>query len=150
MAPRPPEAERIRTASAEETERAGARLAAGLRPGDVVLVAGDLGAGKTTFVRGALQALGVREPVTSPTFVVGHLYTGAHGPLAHLDLYRLAGLGDEDPGLLDPYFAPDTIAFVEWPERAEAGTLPGERAVVARVALAHAGADRREITVTPA
>jgi tRNA threonylcarbamoyladenosine biosynthesis protein TsaE len=148
MAPSPSES--FRTASAEETEQAGARLAGGLRPGDVVLVAGDLGAGKTTFVRGALRALGVREPVTSPTFVVGHLYEGAHGPLAHLDLYRLAGLEDEDPGLLDPYFGRDTIAFVEWPERAEAGTLPGERAVVARVALAHAGADARDVVVTRA
>ena len=62
-----------------------------LAPGDVVLVSGELGAGKTTFVRGALRALGVTEPVTSPTFVVGHLYEGAAGALAHLDLYRLAG-----------------------------------------------------------
>ncbi len=101
------------------TERAGAELAAQLRPGDVVLVSGDLGAGKTTFVRGALRALGVTEAVTSPTFVVGHPLRRRGGPLAHLDLYRLAGLDDEDPGLLDPYFGPDTITFVEWPERAE-------------------------------
>ena len=67
------------TASPEETERAGAALAAVLAPGDVVLVSGELGAGKTTFVRGAARALGVTEPVTSPTFVVGHLYDGAGG-----------------------------------------------------------------------
>src|SRR6478609_338527 len=89
-----------RTASAAETEQRGAELAASLRPGDVVLVSGDLGAGKTTFVRGALRALGVTEPVTSPTFVIGQRYDGAAGPVAHLDLYRLHGLGDEDPGLL--------------------------------------------------
>ena len=129
------------------TERAGADLAAQLRPGDVVLVSGDLGAGKTTFVRGALRALGVGEAITSPTFVVGILYDGAHGPLAHLDLYRLAGLEDEDPGLLDPYFGEDTITFVEWPERAESRALLGGRAIARTVTLEHAGGDRRRITV---
>src|SRR3712207_5176482 len=113
-------ARRAETASAEETERAGAELAAALEPGAVVLVSGELGAGKTTFVRGALRALGVTEPVTSPTFVVGVLHDGARGPVAHLDLYRLSGLDDEDPGLLDPYFGADTISFVEWPEQAGA------------------------------
>ena len=129
------------------TERAGAQLASALRPGDVVLVSGDLGAGKTTFVRGALRALGVTEAVTSPTFVVGTLYEGAGAPLAHLDLYRLAGLEDEDPGLLDPYFGRDTITFVEWPERAESAALLGGRAIARHVTLAHAGGDRRRIEV---
>lgn len=132
------------TASAEETERAGAALAATLGPGDVVLVSGELGTGKTTFVRGAARALGVTEEVTSPTFVVGHLYDGAQARVAHLDLYRLAGLDGEDPGLLDPYFAPDTITFVEWPERA-GGAFHGSR----RVTLAHAGGDRRRVEVEP-
>ena len=132
------------------TERAGADLAAQLRPGDVVLVSGDLGAGKTTFVRGALRALGVGEAITSPTFVVGILYDGAHGPLAHLDLYRLAGLEDEDPGLLDPYFGEDTITFVEWPERAESRALLGGRAIARTVTLEHAGGDRRRIEVRAA
>jgi tRNA threonylcarbamoyladenosine biosynthesis protein TsaE len=133
--------------SAEATERAGAELAAQLRPGDVVLVSGELGTGKTTLVRGALRALGVTEAVTSPTFVVGHLFDGAAGPLAHLDLYRLAGLAEEDPGLLDPYFGPDTITFVEWPERAESEALLGGRAIARHVTLAHAGGDRRTIEV---
>jgi len=133
--------------SPEATERAGAELAAQLRPGDVVLVSGELGTGKTTLVRGALRALGVTEAVTSPTFVVGHLFDGAAGPLAHLDLYRLAGLAEEDPGLLDPYFGPDTITFVEWPERAESETLLGGRAIARHVTLAHAGGDRRTIEV---
>jgi tRNA threonylcarbamoyladenosine biosynthesis protein TsaE len=131
------------TASAAETERAGAELAARLRPGDVVLVSGELGAGKTTFVRGAVRALGVTGEVTSPTFVVGHLYDGTGGPVAHLDLYRLAGLEDEDPGLLDPYFGADTISFVEWPERGD----PAGRPAAHRVALHHAGGDRRRIEV---
>ena len=138
------------TAGPEATERAGAELAAQLRPGDVVLVSGELGAGKTTFVRGALHALGVAEPVTSPTFVVGTLYDGAGGPLAHLDLYRLAGLAGEDPGLLDPYFGPDTVTFIEWPERAESAAVLGGRAIARHVTLAHAGGDRRRIEVRPA
>lgn len=140
---------RSETDGPEATERAGAELAAQLRPGDVVLVSGELGTGKTTFVRGALRALGVTEPVTSPTFVVGHLFDGTAGPLAHLDLYRLAGLADEDPGLLDPYFGPDTVTFVEWPERAESESLLGGRAIARHVTLAHAGGDRRTIEVAP-
>jgi tRNA threonylcarbamoyladenosine biosynthesis protein TsaE len=134
------------SASPEDTERAGAALAASLAPGDVVLVSGELGAGKTTFVRGAARALGVTEPVTSPTFVVGHLYDGAPGRVAHLDLYRLAGLDDEDPGLLDPYFGPDLVTFVEWPERHGLDALLGERRVARHVALAHAGGDRRRLS----
>jgi tRNA threonylcarbamoyladenosine biosynthesis protein TsaE len=132
--------ERI-TSGPEETERAGGELARTLAPGDVVLVSGELGAGKTTFVRGALRALGVEGPITSPTFVVGHLYDG----VAHLDLYRLAGMGGEDPGILDPFFAPELIAFVEWPEHAE-DAFPAER-VAHRVRLAHAGGDERRIEV---
>jgi tRNA threonylcarbamoyladenosine biosynthesis protein TsaE len=127
------------------TERAGAELAARLKPGDVVLVSGELGAGKTTFVRGALRALGVSGPVTSPTFVVGHAYDGTSGPVSHLDLYRLAGIEDEDPGLLEEFFAPAAIAFVEWPEHGP-GAWPPER-VAARVRLAHGGGDTRRIEV---
>jgi tRNA threonylcarbamoyladenosine biosynthesis protein TsaE len=134
------------TADPAATERAGAALAADLEPGAVVLVSGELGAGKTTFVRGALRALGVAGPVTSPTFVVGHAYEGRTGPVAHLDLYRLAGMGGEDPGLLDPFFAPGAIAFVEWPEHAE-GAWPPER-VTHRVRLEHAGCDRRRIEIS--
>ncbi len=134
------------TTTPDDTEQAGAALAADLEPGDVVLVSGELGAGKTTFVRGALRALGVPGPVTSPTFVVGHAYEGGAGPVSHLDLYRLAGMGDEDPGLLEPFFAPDAIVFVEWPEHA-AGAWPQER-VAAHVRLAHAGGDTRTVEVS--
>jgi tRNA threonylcarbamoyladenosine biosynthesis protein TsaE len=135
------------TSDPTATERAGAELAARLAPGAVVLVSGELGAGKTTFVRGAVRALGVEEAVTSPTFVVGHAYDGRAGPVSHLDLYRLAGMGGEDPGLLEPFFAPDAIAFVEWPEHAE-DAWPPER-VTHRVRLEHAGGDRRRIEIEP-
>ena len=132
------------TSSAAETEALGAVLAADLCPGDVVLVAGELGAGKTTFVRGAARALGVTGPVTSPTFTIGARYHG-DVPISHLDLYRLGGdLAAEDPGLLDDYLTPDAIAFVEWPDAA-AFELEGRR--VRRVRLAHAGGDMRSVEV---
>jgi len=134
----------IRTSRAEETEAAGAELAARLRPGDVVLVSGELGSGKTTFVRGACRALGVEGPVTSPTFTVGQLYPGRSGEIAHLDLYRLGSLDNEDPGLLDDYLTAERFAFVEWPEVA-APTLA--QAVRARVRMRHLGGDRRELDV---
>jgi tRNA threonylcarbamoyladenosine biosynthesis protein TsaE len=131
-----------RSDSATETEQAGAELAGRLAPGDVVLVSGELGSGKTTFVRGAARALGVSGPVTSPTFTIGHVLAG-RTEVAHLDLYRLGSLAGEDPALLEDYLTPDRIAFVEWPENAGAML---ER-VAARVRLEHAGADRRRITI---
>jgi tRNA threonylcarbamoyladenosine biosynthesis protein TsaE len=134
------------TNSAAETEAAGAELGGRLAPGDVVLVSGELGAGKTTFVRGACRELGVAEPVVSPTFTVGRLYAG-RVPVAHLDLYRLTDLGAEEPGLLDDYLRADGIAFIEWPDVAEpALDLEGIR-VAGRVTLRHAGGDRRELEI---
>jgi tRNA threonylcarbamoyladenosine biosynthesis protein TsaE len=143
-----PDPERHETASAAETEALAARLAGELEAGDVVLLSGDLGAGKTTFVRGAAAALGTAGPVTSPTFTIGQRYEG-RVPVSHLDLYRLGdGLADEEPGLLDDYLTPDAVAFVEWPEAAAAGFAGRELGEIAmRVRLAHAGGDRREIEV---
>jgi tRNA threonylcarbamoyladenosine biosynthesis protein TsaE len=126
----------------DETEAAGAELARGLAPGDVVLVSGELGSGKTTFVRGACRALGVEGPVTSPTFTIGHVL-GESPEIAHLDLYRLGSLAGEDPALLEDYLTPERVAFVEWPSVAE----PTLERVVARVLLEHEGGDRRRITV---
>jgi tRNA threonylcarbamoyladenosine biosynthesis protein TsaE len=125
-----------------ETEAAGAELARGLSRGDVVLVSGELGTGKTTFVRGACRALGVDGPVTSPTFTIGHVLPGSP-EVAHLDLFRLGSLAGEDPALLEDYLTPERIGFVEWPAVAE----PELERVVARVRLEHAGGDRRRITI---
>jgi tRNA threonylcarbamoyladenosine biosynthesis protein TsaE len=111
--------------SAEQTERLGAELASELAGGDVVLISGDLGAGKTTFVRGACRELGVEEPVTSPTFTIGRTYSGDQIAISHLDLYRLESLDGEDPALLDDYLGADRIAFIEWPpEGREVDALP--------------------------
>jgi tRNA threonylcarbamoyladenosine biosynthesis protein TsaE len=133
----------LETASAEETEAAGARLAAGLAAGDVVVVSGDLGAGKTTLIRGACRALGVEGPVTSPTFTIGQRYSGRL-PVSHLDLYRLGRLEGEDPALLDDYLDPASVAFLEWPAVAKP-ELAGRR--VLEVRLTHLGADRRRIEI---
>jgi tRNA threonylcarbamoyladenosine biosynthesis protein TsaE len=129
------------TASAAETEALGARLAAMLEPGDVVTVAGELGAGKTTFVRGACRALGVRQAVSSPTYTIGNRYMGAV-PVAHLDLYRVRGVGAEEWGDLEPYFD-GTISFVEWPEHAGAWLPP----VRAAVTLAHVDESHRRVRI---
>lgn len=135
----------VETKNPLETEAQGAELAVSLRDGDVVLVRGELGSGKTTFVRGAAQALGVTDPVTSPTFSIGHRYRATQKTtVSHLDLYRLAGgLDAEDPGLLDDYLGPGRIAFVEWPVQ-DSAELASARV---RVTLTHLGADRRRIEV---
>ncbi len=133
------------TSAPHETEALAARLAARLRPGDIVLVSGEMGAGKTTFVRGACRALGVAGPVTSPTFTIARRYAG-DVPISHLDLYRLGDLDDEDPALLVDELADDRVTFVEWPEvGAPAGLDPAR--VVARVRIEHRGGDRRLISV---
>lgn len=131
------------TSSPEETEAVGAALGRDLTPGEVVLVSGELGSGKTTFVRGACRALGVEGPVTSPTFTIGQVL-GSDPEIAHLDLYRLGSLAVEDPALLEDYLTPERVGFVEWPEVAE----PALERVAARVLLEHAGGDRRRITVS--
>jgi tRNA threonylcarbamoyladenosine biosynthesis protein TsaE len=133
--------------SANETEALGARLVEHLNRGDVVIVSGELGAGKTTLIRGACRALGIEDQVTSPTFTIGQRYHGGRLPVSHLDLYRLDGLDSEDPALLEDYLTPDSIAFIEWP----AVALPrlAERRIVA-VRLAHAGDDRRTIELPSA
>jgi tRNA threonylcarbamoyladenosine biosynthesis protein TsaE len=126
----------IESRSPAETEEAAARLARELRPGDVVTISGELGSGKTTFVRGACRELGVTAPVTSPTYTIGHRYRGSV-PISHLDLFRFAGVSAAEWGDLEPYFD-DAIVFVEWPEAA-ADDLPPVRV---RVRLEYDGSAR--------
>jgi len=134
----------VTTDSPAETEALGADLARELRPGDVVLVQGELGAGKTTFVRGACRALGVTVPVTSPTFTIGQRYP-ASLPVAHVDLYRVVSLDDEEPELLDDYLGADMVSFIEWPEVADREL---EAPVARRVRIEHAGGDRRTVEIS--
>ena len=114
-----------RSSSPAETEAIGARLAAGLGPGDLVLVGGELGAGKTTLIRGACRELGVTEPVVSPTFTIGRRYRG-RVPVSHLDLYRLDSLAGEDPGLLDDYLTPTRWPSSSGPRRPSRCSANGE------------------------
>jgi tRNA threonylcarbamoyladenosine biosynthesis protein TsaE len=131
----------LASASAGETERIAAALAERLRPGDVTTISGELGTGKTTFVRGACRALGVTAPVSSPTFTIGHRYAGAVD-VSHLDLYRFTDVSAAEWGDLEPYFD-DAVVFVEWPE-AGVSALPPARVAVT---LEHAGGDHRRIAL---
>jgi len=135
--------ERVESRSAAETEALGARVAERLSPGDVVVVSGEVGAGKTTLIRGVCRALGVTEPVTSPTFTIGQRYKGGRLPVSHLDLYRLQSLEGEDPALLDDYLVSEGVAFVEWPA-AGAGRL-GRPALEIR--LSHRDEQSRDIEI---
>jgi tRNA threonylcarbamoyladenosine biosynthesis protein TsaE len=137
-------ARRVETFAPSETESLGAELAAGLRDGDVVLVQGELGSGKTTLVRGAARALGVTVPITSPTFSIGHRYRTLELTVSHLDLHRVEALEREDPGLLSDYLGPGRIAFVEWPPESDRELA----SAALRVRLSHRGGDRRAIEVT--
>ena len=131
----------LASSSAAETEALGGVLAGGLVLGDVVFVSGELGTGKTTLVRGAARALGVTDPVTSPTFTIGHRYHG-QVDVSHLDLYRFHGLSAAEWGDLEPYFD-DAVVFVEWPEAGAAG-LPEARL---SIVLTHAGGDSRDVAI---
>jgi len=135
--------ETVESRSAAETEALGARVSARLAPGDVVVVSGEVGAGKTTLIRGACRALGIEGPVTSPTFTIGQRYGGGRLPVSHLDLYRLQSLEGEDPALLYDYLGPDGVAFVEWP--AAGAERLGRPALEIR--LAHAGGERRRVEI---
>jgi tRNA threonylcarbamoyladenosine biosynthesis protein TsaE len=134
------------TASASETEEVAAAIAGGLRPGDLVLLIGEVGTGKTTFVRGASLALGVADHVTSPSFTIGRRYQG-DVPVSHLDMFRLDTLEGEDPALLADYLDEQSIAFVEWPRDMRSavalGLCPERESLVVR--MFHLGKDRRRL-----
>ena len=131
----------VGSASPAETEAVAAALAGGLQGGDVVTVSGELGSGKTTFVRGACRALGVTGAVTSPTFTIGHRYHG-RVDVSHLDLFRFRDVSAAEWGDLEPYFD-DAIVFVEWPEAAGSGLPP----VRVSVRLEHVDEHSRRIVI---
>jgi tRNA threonylcarbamoyladenosine biosynthesis protein TsaE len=131
----------LESSSPEETERIAAALAQELRLGDVVTVAGELGTGKTTFVRGAARSLGVTGPVTSPTYTIGNRYRG-RVDVSHLDLYRFGTVTEGEWGDLESYFD-KAVVFVEWPEAATR-RLPPPRA---EVRLQHLGPRNRLIVL---
>ena len=133
-----------RTTSASATQAVAARLAARLLPGDVLTLAGDLGAGKTTFTRGLAAALGVPEQaVTSPTFALLHEYRGGRLPVYHADAYRLSQASDaEEIGLLEVIHGADGVVVIEWAERILAA-LPPERL---EIRLTDTGDEERTIT----
>ena len=127
----------LTTTSAEDTKAAAAAIASVLRAGDVVALSGGLGAGKTCFVQGAADRLGVRSPVTSPTFVLVKLLP-APVPVVHVDVYRLERLGHLDD-LGEDVFAPDVVTFVEWADTMRP-LLPDDRLEVV-LAQGEDGAD---------
>ena len=133
---------RVTTSSAGGTAQLGAATAACLQVGDVIAVRGELGTGKTVFIRGACEALGVEVRVTSPTFTIGHRYP-ADPDVAHLDLYRFESMSAGEWADIEPLFV-DSVAFVEWPD-VGAEYLPAPRAVVT---LRHVDPERREIEIT--
>lgn len=130
------------THSEEETLTLARGLAAGLRAGDVLLLSGDLGAGKTAFVRGLASGLGI-DPgeVSSPTFTLIHEYRGGRLTLYHADLYRLERAAAEDLGL-EETGAADGVLAIEWPER-----LSHEVAGARRITLEIVDADTRRVTI---
>ena len=133
--------------SAEATEALAARLAAELRPGDVVHVCGEIGSGKTTFIRGACRALGFDGPVTSPSYTICNRYEDGPVPISHLDCQRLEGASGEEAGLLDDEAGPDRVTFIEWPQQSEQSvgmlaTIPASL----RVELGHLSESERTIS----
>lgn len=120
----------------------GAGLARLLKPGDVVFLKGQLGTGKTFFIRAAARELGVSDPVTSPSFAMGQTYEGKI-TVHHLDLYRLASFGGEDFADFEPFFEPEAITFIEWPEQAE----PLLARPAAQVAFEHVDENSRRIVL---
>ena len=128
--------------SESETRAIAAALAPTLMPGSVILLSGDLGAGKTAFVRGLAAGLGLDpDEVTSPTFTIVHEYRGGRLPLIHVDLYRLDRAELDDIGL-DQDLAEEGVTAVEWAERLTRGITD---AVAVRIA--DEGGDQRSITI---
>ncbi|MBQ6340208.1 MAG: tRNA (adenosine(37)-N6)-threonylcarbamoyltransferase complex ATPase subunit type 1 TsaE [Kiritimatiellae bacterium] len=129
--------------SVEETWALARELAKELKPGDVVCLEGDLGAGKTTFTQGLAAALGVPGRVTSPTFCIVQEHKSENVLLVHMDLYRLHGEDDVEAIGWEDYLARGAIFVIEWPERA--GSLIPQSA--RRVEFRHFGEERRLVSI---
>lgn len=129
---------------AAQTQRLGARLGELLEAGDVVLLEGDLGAGKTVLAQGLAQGLAVEDPVTSPTFTLIHEHEGRL-PLYHVDLYRLAGDSDAAAIGLEDYVYGDGVTVIEWPDRA-GKLLPRDHLTIALRPIAET---KRSVRLTP-
>jgi tRNA threonylcarbamoyladenosine biosynthesis protein TsaE len=137
----------LQTHSSEETTDLGRQLAGEIRPGSIVLLRGDLGAGKTTLVKGIAEGFNAAEAeaVTSPTFTLIHEYRGPEVTLYHIDLYRIDTQRELDTLALDDLMEPNTILLIEWGEKFE--RFRKERDV--EIAIEQLGGDNRVIQVTP-
>ena len=132
----------IKTHSKEETKKLGLLLSKKLKPGDVILLSGDLGAGKTTLVSGVAEGLNCGEDVISPTFNIMKCYFKGSLPLYHIDAYRLEGQNIEIG--LDEFIEGDGACFIEWPQFIEK-LIPDEHL---DIKLEHLGGDERQITLS--
>ncbi|HEX2179994.1 MAG TPA: tRNA (adenosine(37)-N6)-threonylcarbamoyltransferase complex ATPase subunit type 1 TsaE [Actinomycetota bacterium] len=133
----------LQTHSADETRQLADGLAPLLVPGDVLVLAGDLGAGKTTFVQGLAKGLGIVERVTSPTFILMKEYPGGRFPLMHLDVYRLGKVQEVIDLGIDEYLDPSYVVAVEWGDMVEP-LLPQEHL---KVEITHNGGDARTVSL---
>jgi len=113
----------------------------------MVLLEGEVGAGKSTLIRAAMRTLGVTGAIPSPTFTIGRTYAG-DSPVSHLDLHRIGSIDSEDPGLLIEYFGPEKVVFVEWPGE-DKTDLTAHARRVRSVSISHTGGDSRRIEVGP-
>ena len=143
-APKPTNRLEVKTRSADETRQLGGAMAPLLVPGDVLVMSGDLGAGKTTFVQGLAKGLGIVERVTSPTFILMKEYPGGRFPLMHLDVYRLSKVQEVIDLGIDEYLDPSYVVAVEWGDRVEP-LLPQDHL---KVELLHDGGDSRTVILT--
>jgi tRNA threonylcarbamoyladenosine biosynthesis protein TsaE len=136
----------FRTHSANETTELGRQIAAELKPGTIVLLRGNLGAGKTTLVKGIAEGFQAAkaDDVTSPTFTLIHEYRGPLVALFHIDLYRIDTQRELDTLALDDLMTPQSILLIEWGEKFE--RFAKEREV--EIAIQHKGGDYRAITIT--